>query len=62
MRSDFNTKESKPLIETIINTTAIAVTATGTTWLLAKDYVGVLLVLFGILLEWFKYYGRGKWW
>jgi len=52
----------KPTIETIINTAAIALTATGTTWILTKDSWGFLLVVFGLALEWFKYYGRDKWW
>lgn len=55
-------RPNKPLIETIINTAAIALTATGTTWLLAKDWIGALLIIFGLLLEWFKYLGRDRWW
>jgi len=55
-------KQHKPVIETIINTAAIALTATGTTWLLTKDMWGFLLIAFGLLIEWFKYYGRDKWW
>lgn len=50
--------EHKPTIETMINTAALALTAAGTTTLLSHDWWGFLLVMFGMLLEYFKYYGR----
>ncbi|MAF42899.1 MAG: hypothetical protein CMI54_01845 [Parcubacteria group bacterium] len=64
------TKEKhKPIIETIINTTALALTSAGVmqatgegfTWdLLIKGFV---LVMFGAGLEFFKYWGRReKYW
>ena len=48
----------KPVIETIINTAALALTAAGTNMLLVKDTFGCLLILFGAGLEFFKYWGR----
>ena len=50
----------KPIIETIINTAAIALSATGVTMLTNRDYYGFLLVIFGAGLEFFKYWGRKK--
>ncbi len=54
------TTKNKEIIETLINTTAIAFTATGTQQAISGNYAGLLLVLFGVGLEWFKYYGRKK--
>ncbi len=53
-------KESKPIIETMINTCALALTAIGTQMLVQKDVFGFGLVLFGAGLEYFKYWGRNK--
>ena len=50
----------KPVIETIINTAALAITSAGTMFLLGKDYWGFLLIVFGAGLEFFKYWGRKK--
>ena len=46
----------------MINTAAIALTATGTMWITSANWYGAILIVFGVLLEWFKYVGRGKWW
>lgn len=54
--------EHKPTIETIINTVALAITAAGTTFVLQRDWYGFILILFGAGLEWFKYFGRERWW
>ena len=51
-------REHKPIIETIINTTALTLTATGTQWILNNKYIGFALILFGAGLEFFKYWGR----
>jgi hypothetical protein len=51
-------QDHKPIIETIINTTALALTATGTQWILTEKYMGFVLILFGAGLEFFKYWGR----
>ena len=48
----------KPIIETIINTTALAVTATGVVMINSRDFYGFLCVGFGAGLEFFKYWGR----
>ena len=55
--------EHKPIIETIINTSALALTATGTNLLMTKDVFGCLLIAMGAGLEFFKYWGRkNKYW
>ena len=55
-----NIEEHKPIIETIINTAALAITSFGTALILAKDYYGFLCIAFGMSIEFFKYYGRIK--
>lgn len=59
-------EKHKATIETLINTTAIAMTATGTGWIVGgftHNGLGVLVVLFGVSLEFFKYWGRKhKYW
>ena len=60
-------RDHKPVIETIINTSALALTSFGVMTItkgspnpwdcLAR---GLLLITFGAGLEWFKYYGRNK--
>ena len=53
----------KPIIETLINTSALALTATGTNFLITKDIFGCILVVMGAGLEFFKYWGRkNKYW
>ena len=55
--------EHKATIDTIINTTAIALTAMGTSWVVAgmtHNGLGFVLILFGAGLEFFKYWGRKK--
>lgn len=54
------TNDTKPIIETIINTCALAITSAGTVMLLNKENYGFLLILFGAGLEFFKYWGRNK--
>ena len=51
---------NKPIIETIINTTALAITAFGTNAILQGSYYGFLCVIFGAGLEFLKYWGRKK--
>lgn len=50
----------KATIETLINTAAIALTTFGVTTIISKDYYGFLVILFGMGLEYFKYFGRSK--
>jgi len=53
----------KPVIETLINTAALAITSFGTVCLLNRDWFGFLLIIFGASLEFFKYWGRKeKYW
>ena len=51
-------KDHKPVIETLINTAAIAISAVGVTRIQAGGYFGFLCVLFAAALEFFKYWGR----
>lgn len=64
-----NNKDHKPVIETMINTAALAVTAFGVNLMLNDNanvncFVkgclirGCILILIGALLEFFKYWGR----
>lgn len=50
----------KPTIETIINTTAIALTAAGTVQSINREWYGIVLIMFGVFLEFFKYFGRQR--
>jgi len=53
--------DHRPIIETIINTAALALTAAGTNICLTeRGYYGFLLIGFGAGLEFFKYWGRSK--
>ena len=51
---------NKPIIETIINTAAIALTAYGTLQITTGIPWGYLAVAVGVGLELLKYYGRNK--
>lgn len=48
----------KPVIETLINTAALALTAAGTQQAMTGNYLGLGLIVFGAGLEFFKYWGR----
>jgi len=50
----------KPTIETIVNTTAIALTTFGVNEIMRGNLQGYFMVLFGAGLEFFKYWGRKK--
>jgi len=53
----------KPLIETLTNTAAIALTTFGVSEIIIgspRFPLGYLALVFGMLLEFFKYYGRSK--
>ena len=52
--------DHKPIIETMINTVALAITAYGTNCIIQRDYFGFIVILFGAGLEYFKYWGRKK--
>ena len=51
-------ENKKPVIETIINTCALALTASGTNMVIGKDWFGFALIIFGAGLEFYKYWGR----
>jgi hypothetical protein len=59
-------REHKAVIETLLNTIAIAVTGTGVIWVTTKGegwniiLQGIVLISFGAGLEFFKYLGRNK--
>jgi hypothetical protein len=53
----------KATIETIINTAALTLTAFGVNCILIKDYYGFIVIIFGMGLEFLKYWGRhNKYW
>ena len=53
-------KDNRPIIETIINTIALALTAYGVQRITTGAYDGYLTIIFGMVLEFFKYKGRQK--
>ncbi len=56
------TKKNKPIIETAINGAALILIATGVPVIQANNPWGYLQVAFGVALEFFKYWGRDKYW
>jgi len=55
MREQLN----KPVIETIINTAALTLTAWGVTEItMHEHYFGFVVISFGMVLEFSKYWGR----
>lgn len=61
-----NKMQHKPVIETLINTAAIALTTSGVAFVILENdgFIlfgkGVFMILLGAALEYFKYYGRQK--
>ena len=51
---------TKEIIETIINTIALALTAYGVQQVTTGNLIGYLSLMFGMGLEFLKYYGRNK--
>ena len=51
-------KQNKPIIETIVNSVALALTSLGVVQLTNNQYIGFLLIVFAVGLEFFKYWGR----
>ena len=49
---------NKPIIETLINTVALALTAYGVMNIQAGELKGYIAILFGMGLEFVKYWGR----
>lgn len=52
--------KNKPIIETMLNTAALAISSFGVVEITQGKYYGFLCVIFAAALEWFKYYGRHK--
>ena len=55
-------QENKPVIEATINQVAFVLTAAGVAMLVAENVFGFGLILFSLGIEWFKYWGRRKYW
>jgi len=53
-------KPTKPVIETVVNTAAIALSAAGVQQAITGAYWGLILIVFAAGLEYFKYWGRKK--
>ena len=53
---------NKPFIESLINTAAMSLMAMGVVMLQAEKVFGFPLIVFGLGMEWFKYWGRRKYW
>ena len=53
---------NKPVIETAINGAALMLIAFGAVQITAGAMNGYFMVLFGVGLEWFKYWGRRTYW
>ncbi len=52
---------NRPVFETIINSSALFLFATGALWINDNhDLWGLVLMFFGACLEFFKYWGRKK--
>ena len=52
--------QNKPVIETIVNTAALALTTFAVQQILVEHYYGFLVLVVAMGLEYFKYYGRSK--
>lgn len=50
--------KTKPVIETMLNTAALAMTAAGTQQLIVGKVWGLVLIGVGAALEFYKYWGR----
>ena len=53
---------NKPVIETAINGAALMLIAFGAVSVTNGNMNGYLMMVFGVGLEWFKYWGRRKYW
>ncbi len=51
---------NKPVIETMINTTALALTSFGVQDIITGGWRGFIIIIFGAGLEFLKYLGRQK--
>ena len=53
-------QKPKEVIETIINTAALTLTSFGVIEITSQHYYGFICIMFGMGLEFLKYYGRKK--
>ena len=53
---------NKPVIESVINNVAMALTAYGIVVITTGSMLGYIPIAFSIGIEWFKYWGRRKYW
>lgn len=61
IRDYVNREGNKPVISTMINTCALALTSYGVFEITTKDaWMGYIPIAFGFGLEWFKYWGMSK--
>lgn len=51
-------QQNKPMIETMINTAALALTPLGVLQITSGNPWGYVMVVFGVTLEFIKYWGR----
>ena len=51
---------NKPIIETMINTAALALTSYGVMEITKGNYMGLIALSTGMILEFAKYFGRHK--
>ena len=50
----------KATVETLVNTAAIALTAFGVTQIISGNNIGFFVILFAMVLEYYKYWGRER--
>tara|TARA_Y100000310_G_C20532080_1_gene738993 strand:- start:397 stop:588 length:192 start_codon:yes stop_codon:yes gene_type:complete len=58
MTNKKNPREHKPVIETVVNTSAIALSTLGVIQVQKGELLGLILIVFAAGLEFFKYWGR----
>ena len=55
-------QKNKPVIEAAINGAALMLISFGAVQITSGSINGYAMVVFGVGLEWFKYWGRRKYW
>ena len=58
MTNKKNPREHKPVIETVVNTSAIALSTLGVIQVQKGELLGLILIVFAAGLEFFKYWRR----
>ena len=59
-RDRMSKQDNKPIIEAIINTSALTLTSFGVLQITTGNLTGYFAIMFGITIEYFKYWGRQK--